>query len=149
MGLLLTMEDLYPNPSWGFCYGWASFTEGVGGYSLKRFHPDFDGVEVDDPEKFLLEEGCAILVHELGHQFGFRHCIYYECLMNGVMSADEKRRGGIKPLCPVCHRKLQQNLKFDSKARFEALIAVCDEYGFEEEAAVYRKIIKDAEASGI
>ena len=52
-------------------------------------------------------------------------------------------------MCPVCLRKLKQNLNFDCKARFEALIAVCDEIGFKEEAAVYRKLISDAAVSGI
>ena len=37
--LLLTMKDLFPNPSWIFCFGWASFTEGVGAFSFCRFDP--------------------------------------------------------------------------------------------------------------
>ena len=87
--------------------------------------------------------GCHILCHEIGHQFGLRHCIYYECLMNGIMSAEEQRQGGIRILCPVCTKKLKENLKFDTGARFERLAEVCDELGFADEAAIYRKILAD------
>jgi len=34
----------------------------------------------------LLEDACAILVHEIGHMFAIHHCTFYECVMNGVMS---------------------------------------------------------------
>ena len=41
-------------------------------------------------------------------------------------------------------------MKFDSGARFTRLAEVCDELGFDEEAAVYRKILADsASASSI
>ena len=92
--------------------------------------------------------GCHIMCHEIGHQFGLRHCIYYECLMNGIMSAEEQRQGGIRILCPVCQKKLKQNLKFDSGARFERLAEACDQLGFTEEAAIYRKILSDAASAG-
>ena len=85
--LCITMQDLYPGPKWGFCFGWASYTEGVGGFSFKRFDPAWDGITDPNAEKNLLMRACAIMCHEIGHQFGLRHCIYYECLMNGIMSA--------------------------------------------------------------
>lgn len=40
-------------------------------------------------------------------------------------------------------------MKFDATERFERLAQVCDELGFDEEAAVYRKLIADASESGI
>ena len=123
--LLCTMKDLYPQPSWAFCFGWATYDGGVGCVSFARYDPAWDGIEDPDSEKTLLMHACHIMCHEIGHQFGLRHCIYYECLMNGVMSADEQRRGGIKLLCPVCHKKLQQNIKFDSTERFQKLAAAC------------------------
>ena len=142
--LCITMKDLYPGPKWGFCFGWASYTEGVGGFSFCRFDPAWDGITDPDSEKNLLMRACAIMCHEIGHQFGLRHCIYYECLMNGIMSAEEQRAGGIRILCPVCTKKLKQNLKFDSAVRFQRLAAVCDELDFADEAAVYRKLLIDA-----
>lgn len=143
------MKDLYPGPRWNFCFGWASYTEGVGAFSFCRYDPAWDGIDDPDREKNLLMRGCHIMCHEIGHQFGLRHCIYYECLMNGINSAEEQRNGGIRILCSVCHKKLKQNLKFDSSERFRRLADVCDELGFDEEAAVYRKLLQDFEASGI
>ena len=51
-------------------------------------------------------------------------------------------------MCPVCTKKLKQNLKFDTGARFERLAEVCDELGFSDEAAIYRKILSDSVAAG-
>ena len=65
--LSLTMKDLYPQPSWGFCFGWASFTEGVGAFSFCRFDPKWDGIEDPDSEKNLLMRACHIMCHEIGH----------------------------------------------------------------------------------
>ena len=61
------MQDLYPNDKWAFCFGWASFTEGVAAFSFCRYDPSWDGIEDDNREKNLLERGCAILCHEIGH----------------------------------------------------------------------------------
>lgn len=69
--------------------------------------------------------------------------------MNGINSAEEQRNGGIRILCPVCQKKLKQNLKFDSNARFQKLAEACEQLGFDEEAAVYRKLLRDAAESGI
>lgn len=57
------------------------------------------------------------MIHEIGHMFGIRHCIFFKCLMNGSMSLEE---GTKKPLefCPVCIRKLQSNVGFDILVRF-------------------------------
>ena len=69
--------------------------------------------------------------------------------MNGILSAEEQRNGGIRILCPVCQKKLKQNLKFDSTERFLRLAQVCEELGFDEEAAIYRKLISDSDKAGI
>ena len=47
-------------------------------------------------------------------------------------------------MCACCTKKLKQNLKFDTAVRFQRLAAVCDELGFDDEAAVYRKLLTDA-----
>ena len=147
--LCITMKDLYPGPRWNFCFGWASYTEGVGAFSFCRYDPAWDGIDDPDREKNLLMRGCHIMCHEIGHQFGLRHCIYYECLMNGINSAEEQRNGGIRILCSVCTKKLKQNLGFDSSERFRRLAVACDKLGFDEEAAIYRKLLKDCADSGI
>lgn len=65
--LCITMRDLYPGPKWNFCFGWASFTEGVGAFSFHRYDPAYDGIEDPDREKNLLMRGCHIMCHEIGH----------------------------------------------------------------------------------
>ena len=142
----ITNEDLYPQESWNFCFGWATYNVGVGAFSFCRYDPSWDGIEDDNSDQNLLIRGCHIMAHELGHMFGLKHCIYYECLMNGLMSAEEQRNGGIRVLCPVCLKKLKQNLKFDTAERFKNLAEVCDELGFAEEANVYKALIA---ASGV
>ena len=37
--LAITMEDLYPDPSWNFVFGQASFRERVGVFSFARYNP--------------------------------------------------------------------------------------------------------------
>ncbi len=41
--LAITMEDLYPEPSWNFVFGQASLRERVGVYSFARYDPTFYG----------------------------------------------------------------------------------------------------------
>ncbi|RGP77552.1 hypothetical protein FLONG3_4337 [Fusarium longipes] len=47
--------------------------------------------------------------HELGHCFGFAHCPYYACVMQGVNSV--RQDGQVPPyLCPVCLAKVSWEL---------------------------------------
>ena len=41
--LAVTMEDLYPDPTWNFVFGQASLTERIGVYSFARYDPAFYG----------------------------------------------------------------------------------------------------------
>ena len=64
------------------------------------------------------------MTHEIGHMFGLKHCIYYECSMNGTNGPGDgvKVKGKPKTLCPICLLKLKLNIKFDTKTRYQALI---------------------------
>jgi archaemetzincin len=73
----MTMEDLYPQPSWNFVFGQASLRERGGVYSFARYHPRFYGEEAKDIEKLMLQRSCKVLAHETGPMFGIRHCIYF------------------------------------------------------------------------
>lgn len=137
----LTNEDLYPSENYNFCFGWAVYSAGIGAFSFFRFNPELDGIEDPDQARNSLMRACHIMAHELCHMFGLRHCIYYECLMNGIDSAREQRQGGIRVLCPVCLKKLKHNIKFETEARFTELARVCDEIGFTEEASIYRALV--------
>lgn len=54
---------------------------------------------------------CRTASHELGHCFGFEHCVYYACLMQGSASLAEDAR---QPpyLCPVDLAKLKHAISF-------------------------------------
>jgi len=106
------MYDLYPRPSWNLVFGLANLSQRTGVFSFVRYDPSFWGKEVPDREKILLKNACGVMVHEVGHMFGLKHCIYYECKMNGSNSYQESCRAE-RYMCPVCTRKIQTNIKFD------------------------------------
>mmetsp|Transcript_22039 Transcript_22039/g.27076 ORF Transcript_22039/g.27076 Transcript_22039/m.27076 type:complete len:211 (-) Transcript_22039:169-801(-) len=155
--LCLTMKELYSSPKTEFCKSISSPIHGVGVLSLNRYDPAFKGTNStrlpfeEDPEraKEAVRRGCRLMSHEIVHFFGLRNCIYYECIMNGWVDSEELTRGGSRILCAVCHKKLKCNLRFDSIERFERLAEACEQLGFEEESAIYKKLIADCAASGI
>jgi archaemetzincin len=120
--LAVTMEDLYPEPSWNFVFGQASLRERVGVYSFARYDPAFYGQKRGkDYEKVLLRRSCKVLAHEIGHMFGLKHCIYFKCAMNG---SNHLKESDSRPmyLCPVCLRKLQYGIGFDVVSRYSNLL---------------------------
>ena len=78
----------------------------------------------------------------IGHLFGIKHCVYYDCLMNGSNCEEENKK---KPqmLCPICLRKFQLNVPFDIKTRYQNLIAVCKKMGghFLKDAKRYEELL--------
>ncbi len=70
----------------------------------------------------LLVRACKLMCHEISHMFGIRHCIFYNCLMNGSMHAEESDSRPLH-LCPVCLRKLHFSCKFEIQERYEAMMA--------------------------
>ena len=142
--LAVTMEDLYPEPSWNFVFGQASLRERVGVYSFARYDSAFYGRKRGkDYEKVLLRRSCKVLAHETGHMFGLEHCIYFKCAMNG---SNHLKESDSRPmhLCPVCLRKLQCSIGFDVVSRYRNLLQFYRpaepqarrgwKVGFEEEA---------------
>jgi archaemetzincin len=69
------------------------------------------------------------MVHEIGHMFGIKHCVHYECSMNGSNSYSESSRQ-IRFLCPVCTRKLKLAIGFDTRERMVNLREACNSLGF-------------------
>ena len=125
----VTMEDLYPEPSWNFVFGQATLEQRVGVYSLARFFAAFDG-ERDTPQAHALgvRRSLSVLAHEAGHMFSIEHCTSHECVMNGSNSREELDRQR-EMLCPVCLRKLQHAIGFDVIARERALLAFHELHG--------------------
>lgn len=117
----VTLEDLYPDPTWNFVFGQATLEERVGVYSLARFFPEFWGrPSSPESEAHAFAKSAQILVHETGHAFSLEHCTEYECVMNGSNSMEELD-GQFGELCPVCLRKLAWSIGFEPKARYQKL----------------------------
>jgi archaemetzincin len=133
----LTMEDLYPEPSWNFVFGQASLHDRVGVYSFARYAPEFYGEKLGPRDgELILRRSCRVLAHETGHMFGINHCIYYRCVMNGSNHLEE---GDSQPLhlCPLCLRKLQWAVGFKPADRAAALDRLLQSFGLTDEAGWY------------
>jgi archaemetzincin len=131
--LAITMEDLYPEPSWNFVFGQASFRERVGVYSFARYDPAFYGEKRGkDYEKIILRRSCRVLAHETAHMFGLKHCIYFRCVLNG---SNHLQESDARPLhfCPVCLRKLQHSIRFDVVTRYHRLRKFSQKAAFNDE----------------
>lgn len=130
----ITMEDLYPDPSWNFVFGQASLRDRVGVFSFARYDPLFYGEKREaDHEEVLLRRSCKVLAHEAGHMFGMHHCIFFSCLMNGSNHLQESDSRPLR-LCPVCLRKLHSTMVFDVAERYGRLLNFFRTAGFQEDA---------------
>ncbi|HTZ20362.1 MAG TPA: archaemetzincin [Opitutaceae bacterium] len=138
----VTLEDLYPAPSWNYVFGQASLRERVGVYSFVRYDPEFFGEpRPPDYQALILRRSCKVLAHETAHMFGLPHCIYFHCLENGSNSLSESDRKPVD-LCPVCLRKLQDSVGFDVVKRYEDLARFYRMEGWIAEAAwVSRRLV--------
>ena len=125
----VTMTDLYPDPKWNFVFGQATFTDRVGIYSFARFDTTFWGNERSPAGRLeMLRRSCHLIAHETGHMFGIRHCVYYQCVMNGCNSQAESDTQPLRA-CPVCLRKLQWSINFDPAQRERELTEVYERLG--------------------
>jgi len=132
--LAVTMEDLYPDPSWNFVFGQASLRGRTGVYSFVRYDPAFYGGKREKGyEKLILRRSSKVLAHEAGHMFGVLHCVFYACLMNGSNHLDEADSRPLH-LCPVCLRKLQSSIQFDVVDQYRKLDRFYTKVGFEDES---------------
>ncbi len=140
--LAITMEDLYPEPSWNFVFGQASLRDRVGVYSFARYDPALYG-ESRTPgyATLLLRRSCKVLAHETGHMFGLVHCTFFNCLMNGSNHLAESDRRPLH-LCPVCLRKMQWSIGFDVLERYTALERTNHTAGFVDEADWFSRRIR-------
>jgi archaemetzincin len=135
----ITMEDLYPEPSWNFVFGQASLRERVGVYSFARYDPAFYGApRGGDYARILLRRSAKVRVHETGHMFGLAHCVYFRCVFNGSNHLVES---DARPMheCPVDLRKLHHSVNFDGPRRYANLDRFYRKAGFEDEAVWTRR----------
>lgn len=133
--MAVTMTDLYPEDSWNFVFGMASFEERVGVQSFARQDPAFFGdTRGAGWQQLALRRASWTVVHEIGHMFGLHHCQYYRCAIAGSNSQDESDRAPLHA-CPVCMHKLWWAIEFDPVKRELELAATLRELGIDDEAA--------------
>jgi archaemetzincin len=145
--LSITMEDLYPEPSWNFVFGEAAPRERVGVYSFARYDPAFFRQPRDaNYRALLLRRSAKVLAHETAHMFGLRHCIYFHCVMNGSNHLEESDARPMH-LCPVCLRKLQFSIGFDVASRYRALAECYRKMGIADESEWTSRRLKKLEAA--
>jgi archaemetzincin len=131
----VTMEDLYPDPSWNFVLGMASLKDRVGVQSLARQDPAFFGQRrLPGWQAIARRRATWTLLHEISHMFGLTHCTYWRCVVAGANSQEEADRSPLHA-CPVCLRKLYSAIKFDPAAREDALASAFGGLGIDDEAA--------------
>ena len=131
----ITAVDLWPGDGWNFVFGQASLKERVGVWSMAR--------NGDPDESAESRDLCALrtlktALHETGHMFGIRHCIAYECGMNGANHSAERDRQPLE-FCPECQAKLWWTLKIDPVERSHQLEAVSRKHGFATLAGVFAR----------
>lgn len=131
--IAFTMVDLYPDPSWNFVFGAALLSGRIGVYSFARYDPAFYGEKrTGETRKMIQRRSSKVLVHEVGHMFGLKHCIYFLCVMNGSNHLKESESRPLH-LCPVCLRKLQNAIGFDVLERYGKLEKYYRKAGFPDE----------------
>ncbi|CAF4601965.1 unnamed protein product [Rotaria socialis] len=142
----VTMADIYPDETYNFVYGRARATDSTGVYSFSRLDPLFPmppyksmNRELTDVDRIIILRRCIkILLHEICHLFGLKHCIYYLCLMNGANNEIEMDQQTLF-VCPVCLRKLQSSLKFNIEHMYKKFADLCESHALNFERDWYRQ----------
>jgi hypothetical protein len=105
-----------------------------GGYSYASSGGD---PHSDADERLLLLRALKTTVHEIAHMFCIKHCIEYNCAMNGSIDIEESDARS-PHLCPTCLAKLQHAVGFDIVTRYEDLARYYKSRGMRAEASFCR-----------
>lgn len=131
--IAFTQQDLWPGDGWNFVFGYASYRDRVGVWSLYR---------LGDPDKNEKAYGQCLLrmiklaTHETGHMFSMRHCTHAQCNMQGSNSLEESDRQPLH-LCSECHAKTIYGTGSNPTKRLKELKALCEKHGFADEVKYY------------
>lgn len=142
----VTMADIYLDEIEDWVYGLARSLDAFAVYSFARLDALYPASSqillssaLTDEHRVIMIRRCVkILLHELNHLFGLKHCIYYTCLMNGANNEAEMDRQPLY-LCPVCLRKLYSTFQFSIRDLYENFANICGKYRLEEERMWYLK----------
>ena len=132
--IAFTSSDLWPGDGWNFVFGYASFRQRVGVWSLYRFG---DPEKSDEDFKQCLRRTLKVATHETGHMFSIQHCIAYQCNMQGSNSLPESDRQPTH-LCPECHAKILYATRANPIERYGKLVEFCKAHGLDEEAKFFQ-----------
>ena len=103
--LIIAIHDLFI-PIFTFVFGLAKLNGNVAVISTHRLNNRYYGLP--ENEDLLTERIIKEAVHEIGHLFGLRHCIQYNCVMVNSTSAEEIDVKNTD-FCPSCLNILQNN----------------------------------------
>lgn len=135
--IAFTKSDLWPGDGWNFVFGYASFRERVGVWSLARFgDPEKD----EATRKQCLLRTIKVATHETGHMFSIAHCIKYRCNMQGSNSMEESDSQPLF-LCPECHAKILFASGCQPTERYKKLIEFCEQHELEDEKEYFERAL--------
>ncbi|MCJ8331802.1 MAG: hypothetical protein HRT89_24760 [Lentisphaeria bacterium] len=133
--IALCSSDLWPGKGWNFVYGQASLRERIGVWSIHR------NGNPDKQFATCLRRTIKTATHETGHILGLKHCITYECNMNGSNHMAESDNTPLA-LCPVCLKKLSWNVNSKPLERYKKLANFCKTNKLEKEMKFFNRSIK-------
>jgi len=130
----VTEVDLYQDPARNSVFGQADLRERVAIFSVARMDGHLSGTSGEplDGRRFL-RRSLDVFSHEVGHMYGMKHCVHYECLMNGSNSLQEADSQS-PHLCPICLRKMAFTTQFDPAARCRSLAEFYETHNLDAEA---------------
>ena len=136
--IAMTNTDLWPGDGWNFVFGYASYRDRVGVWSMNRFG---DPAESDEAYQTCLKRTLKLATHETGHMFSILHCTKYHCNMQG---SNHQQESDSQPmaLCPECHAKIIFATGCNPTTRYSQLAEFYDTHNMTEEAAYFRKAIE-------
>ncbi len=139
--IAFTKSDLWPGEGWNFVFGYASFRDRVGVWSLSRFG---DPEENEEARKQCLLRTIKVATHETGHMFSIEHCIKYRCNMQGSNSLEESDEQPIY-LCPQCHAKILFATGCQPVERYKKLIAFFEKHKLEDQKEYFQRALSRLE----
>jgi archaemetzincin len=135
--LAVMLEDLWaPSLDGVFVFGLAAVERGLAVHSMLRYDPGLQLADDRPPdfERIIRDRALRVLVHELGHLLGLRHCVHFRCVMNPTEGLADLDRLPLR-LCPICVDKLVAATGVDRGVRARALRDLYAELAMPDEHA--------------
>lgn len=101
--IFITDVDLYI-PVFTFIFGEAQLNGKHSVVSVCRLHEEFYSERTND--NLLKERTLKEVLHELGHNFGLKHCVNWDCVMHSSSGIEEVDIKG-KNYCRDCEKKIK------------------------------------------